>query len=185
MKREVAMTDKMRASTKTFSAILKNNRGAAAVEFALVAGPLIFLICACIELAMVILLSVTLDNATEIAARNIRTGITTSANSTTTTFKQSICNNMGWLAGSCMTNLQVDVKTFDSFALVDMTPPIVNGKFVPTAFSYTIGAGTKIQLVSAYYEWTLLTPFLNAGLATLSNNDAVITARVVFRNEPF
>jgi Flp pilus assembly protein TadG len=79
----------------------------------------------------------------------------------------------------------VDVKTFDSFALVDLTPPIVNGKFVPANFSYKIGSGSKIQLVSAYYEWPMMTPFLNAGLSTLSNNDAVVTAKVIFRNEPF
>ncbi len=170
---------------KGLRALLGDSRGAAAVEFALIAGPLIFLICACIELALVILLSVTLDNATEIAARNIRTGITTSANSTVDTFKQSICNNMGWLSASCTTNLRVDVKTFDSFALVNLSPPIVDGKFVPANFVYNIGTGSKIQLVSAYYEWTLMTPFLNAGLSTLSNNDAVITAKVIFRNEPF
>lgn len=173
------------ARAKGLRAVLGDNRGAAAVEFALIAGPLIFLICACIELALVILLSVTLDNATEIAARNIRTGITTATNSTADTFKQTICSNMGWLSGSCTTNLRVDVQTFDSFALVNMTPPIVNGKFVPANFVYNIGGGSKIQLVSAYYEWTLMTPFLNAGLSTLSNNDAVITAKVIFRNEPF
>ena len=164
---------------------LRNRDGAAAVEFALVAGPLVFLICACIELAMVILLSVTLDNATDVASRQIRTGIATSANSTATTFKQTICNNMGWLSGSCMGSLHVDVTNYDSFAAVPTTDLIKAGKFDTTNFKFNIGAASKIQLVRAYYEWPLITPFLNAGLSTLSNKDAVITSKVLFRNEPF
>jgi len=165
---------------------LKDCRGAAAVEFALVAGPLIFLICACIELAVVILLSVTLDNATDIASRDIRTGISTQKTlPTVNDFKQKICSNMGWLGGNCMDNLRVDVQTYNSFAGVPLTEPIVKGKFVPANFSYVIGGGSKIQMVRAYYEWTMFTPFLEGGLSTLSNKDVVISAKVVFRNEPF
>ncbi len=155
------------------------------MEFALVAGPLIFLICACIELALIILLSVTLDNATDLASRNIRTGLTTQANSTVTTFKQSICNNMGWLSGSCMANLYVDVQTYNSFALVPTTDLIKNGQFDTANFAYVIGTGSKIQMVRAYYDWPLITPFLDAGLSQLSNKDAVVSAKIVFRNEPF
>lgn len=163
----------------------RDGRGAAAVEFAMVAGPLIFLICACIELALIILLSVTLDNATDRASRDIRTGITTAGNSSLTTFKQSICNNMGWLSGSCMTNLHVDVETYSSFAAVPTADLIKNGQFDTANFQYTIGTGSKIQMVRAYYEWPLITPFLDAGLSTLGNRNAVVSAKVIFRNEPF
>ncbi len=159
--------------------------GSAVVEFALIAGPLIMLICGCLELALVILLSVTLDNATDITAREIRTGITTQANSTANSFKQSICNRMGWLSGSCMSSLQVDVQTYTTFADVPKTDPIVNGQYQAASFYYNIGAGSKIQMVRAYYEWPLITPFLRAGMSKLSNGDAVISSKVVFRNEPF
>jgi hypothetical protein len=40
-------------------------------------------------------------------------------------------------------------------------------------------------MVRAYYEWPMFTPFLQAGMTTLSNKNAVVTAKVVFRNEPF
>ena len=164
---------------------LRDSQAAAAVEFALVAGPLIFLMCACIELALVILLSVTLDNATDQASRGIRTGLTTAGNSSITTFRQAICNRMGWLAGSCMTNLHADVETYSSFATVPTADLIKNGQFDTTNFKYQIGTGSQIQLVRVYYEWPLITPFLDAGLSTLSNKNAVVSAKVVFRNEPF
>ncbi|MFT4074994.1 MAG: pilus assembly protein [Asticcacaulis sp.] len=165
---------------------LKDVRGASAVEFALVAGPLLFLICACIELALVFLLSVTLDNATEQAARGIRTGLTTSANTSKEAFRQSVCDNMGWLSGSCTSNLNLDVQTYDSFALA-ATPvdPLASKQVVASNFAYNVGAGSKIQMVRAYYEWPLFTPMLQGAFNKLSNNDIVITAKVVFRNEPF
>ena len=52
-----------------------DRKGAVAVEFALVAFPLVFMLMACFELAMIIVLSVTLDHATDVSARQIRTGI--------------------------------------------------------------------------------------------------------------
>ncbi|OYW82090.1 MAG: pilus assembly protein TadE [Asticcacaulis sp. 32-58-5] len=164
---------------------LCDRTGAAAVEFALIAGPLILLIFACLELALFIVVSVLLDNATQSAAREIRMGILTAGNSNATSFRQQICDNMGWVATTCMSNLQIDVQTFDNFAMVDLTPPIEDGEFEEANFSYDVGDGSQIQLVSAYYSYSLITPILNSGLSTLSNGDAVLTTQVVFRNEPF
>lgn len=161
------------------------NRGAAAVEFALIAAPLVFMICACIELGLVILVSVTLDNATDIASRGIRTGLTNSSNSSIATFKQTVCNNMGWLSSSCPGSLTIDVQTYNSFASVPLTNPVSGGKLDTTGMGYNVGNGTAIQMVRAYYDWPLFTPFLQAGLSTLGNGDALITSKVVFRNEPF
>jgi Flp pilus assembly protein TadG len=162
-----------------------DRRGSAAVEFALIAFPLIFMILCCFELALIVLLSVTLDNATDLASRQIRTGILTQANSTAASFTQKICANMTWLAGSCESSLKVDVQTYDSFAMVPTTDLIKNGEFETANFAYVIGSGSKIQMVRAYYEWPMFTPFLQAGMTTLSNKNAVITAKVIFRNEPF
>jgi len=166
------------------SRLRRDRGGATAVEFALVIGPLIFMIMCCMELALVILVSVTLDNATDAAAREIRTGEVAST-STSTDFRKLVCANMSWLSGSCLASLQVDVRTYDSFALVDMSTPIKNGQFTASTFYYQIGSGSKIQLVRTYYDWPLFTPFLRAGLSTLSNGDALITSTSVFRNEPF
>lgn len=174
-----------RTAKRGLAAFLRREDGAAAVEFALVIGPLILMIFACIELALVIILSVTLDNATEAAAREIRTGIMTGANSSVNTFRQKVCTNMGWLQAGCNASLRVDVKTYDSFSQVPTTDLIKDGEFDNTQFTYNIGAGSKIQMVRAYFQWPLFTPLLNGGLSTLSNGDAVVSAKVVFRNEPF
>lgn len=168
-----------------YAAWLGDRRGATAVEFALIAFPLIFMIFCCLELAFIILLSVSLDNATDLAARQIRTGILTQANSSAVSFRQKICANIGWLEGSCNGSLKIDVQTYESFAQVPTAELIKNGEFDTGNFAYVIGNGSKIQMVRAYYEWPMFTPFLQGGMNTLSNKNVVVTSKVVFRNEPF
>jgi len=159
--------------------------GYAAVEFAMLVGPLMMMIFGCLEMALIILLSVTLDNATDVASRNIRTGLTTAANSSVTSFRQTICDNMGWLGATCMADLKVDVKTYNSFADVPLTDLISGGQFQTANFGYDVGGAQAIQLVRVYYQWPLFTPFLEGGMTRLASGDAVITTKVVFRNEPF
>ncbi|ESQ78618.1 TadE/TadG family type IV pilus assembly protein [Asticcacaulis sp. YBE204] len=166
-------------------ALWRDRSGATAVEFAMVAMPFIMMIMACFELALIVLVSVSLDIATEKAAREIRTGITTSSTSIAD-FKKKICANISWLGSSCVGNLQVDVKTYDNFALAaQATSPVNNGAYDASKMSYTIGGGSKIQLVRTYYQWKMFTPFLKNGMTTLSNGDAVLSSKVVFKNEPF
>ncbi|MDC7685155.1 pilus assembly protein [Asticcacaulis sp. BYS171W] len=166
-------------------ALWRDRRGATALEFAMVAMPFIMMIMACFELALIVLVSVSLDIATEKAAREIRTGVTTSSTSLSD-FKTKICNNISWLGSSCVGNLQVDVRTYDNFALAaQATTPIKDGAYDSTKMSYAIGGGSKIQLVRAYYQWKMFTPFLKTGMTTLSNGNAVLSSKVVFRNEPF
>lgn len=159
--------------------------GGTAVEFALVIWPLIMLILGTLEMALIILLSVTLENATSSAARKIRTGLTTQANSSANVFKQEICNGMGWLELTCMSDLVVDIKTYNNFSEVPTTDPIVSGALDVGSFSYTVGAGSTIQLVRAYYQWPLISPFLEGGLTKLSSGDVIVSSKIVFRNEPF
>ncbi len=162
----------------------RDRKAAAAVEFALIAAPLVLMMCACVELAMVFMVSTTLENATETVSRGIRVGTITAANTSQAQFMQDICNNMGWLAGSCMSNLSVDVNTYTSFEGVPLSDPVKSG-VLSTSLNYIIGTGSDIQEVRAYYSWPLFTPLLNPGLSTLSNGDALLSAKVIFRNEPF
>lgn len=159
--------------------------GNAAVEFALIAAPLVFLLMSCFEMAFALIVSFTLDNATARAAREIRTGITTSGNSSASSFKTEICTNMGWLQSDCNANMQIDVKTYPNFPSVPTTLPVTAGVFNAGGLGYAVGAGSTIQVVSAYYQWSTFTQFLNFGNRSLSNAKVLLVSRFVFRNEPF
>lgn len=157
-----------------------------AVEFAIVAMPLFFMLFAIIELALVYLLSSTLENATSDAARTIRTGaVQTSGGGSATAIRNAICDKLGWLQAQCQSNLSVDVRTYSQFANPTAPNPINNGNFDNTALMYAPGQQGDIVMVRAYYRWKLLTPFLNGGLQRLNNGVSLITAAATFRNEPY
>jgi Flp pilus assembly protein TadG len=164
---------------------LRARRGATAVEFAFVALPFISLLFATLELGMVFLVQTTLDNATDEAGRQIRTGVLQTAGGTAATFKTAVCNEMTWMGSACATNLSVDVRTFTSFA--GQAPPtfVTGGVYNPATMTFTPGTACNIVLVRTYYPWTIFTPLLNAGLVNVSTNKRLIQSAASFRNEPF
>ena len=166
--------------------------GAAAVEFALVVGPFLFMIFAVLELAVVSLLSSSLDTASERAARRIRTGQVQTAGETVGAFKTSLCEGMNWLASGCEANIQVDVRTFQQFAdtnianpIKDCPPPGTGKCFDESSLLFNSGGPTDVVVVRTYYKWPLLTPFLSKALARLDGNVAVVISTQTFRNEPY
>jgi Flp pilus assembly protein TadG len=172
-------------SRSLFRRFVAARRGATAVEFALVAAPFLALMFGVLELGLVFMVSTTLDNATEAAARTIRTGQLQTAGGSANSFKTAVCNNMTWLGSSCSGKLTVDVRTFPKFADVAMSDPVTNGAIDPSKTNFTPGGSEDIVVVRAYYEWTLITPMLNAGLANLGGTKRLVYSTVTFRNEPY
>jgi Flp pilus assembly protein TadG len=159
-----------------------------AVEFAMVAFPLFFMLFAVIELAIVFMATSTLENATSDVARGLRTGaIQMAGGGSADKFRDAICDRMGWLQTSCKadTGLKVDVRTYGVFANPNPPNPISNKTFDKTVLTYQEGGPNDIVLVRSFYQWKLMTPFLNGGLERLSGGIAVLTASATFRNEPY
>ena len=176
---------------------LKNASGATALEFALVAAPFFFMILCILEMGMVYMVSTSLDNATQMAARQIRTGennsptYTSSANPTPHTmtsddFSNIVCANIGWIPQQlCHDNLRIDVRTFASFSNPATPNPVAGGTFDDTKLAFSTGAAHSIVVVRSFYKWQLITPVLSSSLAKLSNNVALISSTTAFRNEPY
>lgn len=179
---------------RTGRALARSEGGATAVELALVAVPFFLLLFGTIELALVFLLSTSLENATDMAARQVRTGaMQTAGGASAATFKTLVCNNLGWLQGDCSSSLYVDVRTFASFQTVSAPQPIVTttsgGKttktFDPTKLTFNMGNAGDIVVVRTYYSWPLITPMVQQAIQTLSDGHMVISSTAAFRNEPY
>lgn len=156
--------------------------GAAAVEFALVALPLVMLIFAILELALVFWLSALMDDAINTAARKIKTGqVTASTAGGAAAFKSAMCDEVKLLASDCTTNLAIDVRTFATLNAIDSAPPMINGVVDPAAMSFVPGGPSDVVLVRAYYKWPIFTP----GLTMAMGSTRLITATTTFRNEPY
>ena len=163
-------------------------RGATAIEFAIIALPFMILLFGIIELGMVFLVSTTLQNATDNAARQTRTGqFQTSGANTKNDFKTLVCNNMTWLSAPCTSKLTIDVQTFTTFTTLSATGPTNAATFDPNTTCFSTGLPGDIVLVRAYYEWTIFTPLLNASLVNMGSGTGkrLINAATSFRNEPW
>jgi Flp pilus assembly protein TadG len=159
--------------------------GAVAVEFAMVALPLIMMLFSILEQGMVYIVSSTLEAATYSSARAIRTGQAQTGNATATSFKNDVCAKLSWLGSQCQSNLLIDVRTYSSFTNPGVTPPLKNGQMDPTQMTWDAGKAGDIVLVRAYYSWPLMLAGWSSGLVRTSDGKAVITATTTFRNEPY
>lgn len=174
------------ARFRTLAGFRRDRRGATAVEFALVAAPLLLLLFSVLELALLFLISTTLESATYNAGRLIRTGqFQGGASVTPVTLKTNICSGLSWLGSACANSLEVDVRTYASFTNPSIPDPVSNGKFDTQALAFNPGNPGDIVLVRTFYKWTLVTPFLTGSLQRLSGGVSVITASSLFRNEPY
>lgn len=157
-------------------------RGATAVEFALVAIPFLMLIFGIIELGLVFLVSLTLETALSDVGRTIRTGELQNSGGTAATFKTAVCNKLSWLGtAKCQGALQIDVRTFSDYA---STSSSSSNLTVPPSMNWDPGLPGSVVLVRAYYSWPLITPLLNTGLQS-SSGKRIIYAATAFSNEPY
>ena len=110
---------------------LKDRKGAAALEFGLVAGPLVLFITAIMELGLGYWAGALLDSATQNTARQIRTGelqAAAAAEGETKTaqelFQENICGAMeGLISCEESDRFAFDVRNFPDFGSVDLSPP--------------------------------------------------------------
>jgi Flp pilus assembly protein TadG len=167
---------------------LRARRGAVAVEFAFVAFPFLLLLFGILELALVFIVSMTLETATGDAARMIRTGEFQSSGATgKADFQKLVCDRMMWLQSGCAGRLTVDVQTFavDDFKSMSENDGQDAANFNKVATCFSPGGPADVVMVRTYYEWPLFTPLLNDALVNMGNGKRLISAIASFRNEPY
>jgi len=163
----------------------RDQRGATAVEFALIALPFFALLFAIIETALVFFAGQVLESAVANAARQIRTGQAQAQGLSASGFKALICDEVSALF-ACTEKLVVDVQKFDTFADINLSPPIDDKGNLDLSSKYDPGNGGDIVVVRAYYEWPLTVQLLGLDLSNMaSGNTHLLSAAAAFRNEPF
>lgn len=171
----------VRALARALTALRRDERGSALIEFGLVAPPFLLLLVGTLEVSMMFFTSAVIEGATKEAARQIRTGQIQGTADPLAAFQAELC---GSLAGAIdCTEVIFSVQTFSSFSAVSMPLDIdeegevVNPGFFP-------GGSSAVTVVRAVYRWDFLTPMMErvmpAGLA-----GHLIVSTVAFQNEPY
>lgn len=160
--------------------------GAAAVEFALVLGPFIWLLLAIAEVTMIGFAQTSLDYAMSETSRRIRTGEVQSQNMSEAQLRQEICTELNRFLAMACNNLMIDVDSYDSFVAVANPNPLnANGTMNTSNFGYNPGQPSQIVLVRGFYQWNLVTPYFNQFFANVGSDRRLLTSTILFRNEPW
>lgn len=161
-------------------------RGATAVEFALISIPLLLLMFGILELGLILLVTSTLDTATDYAARNVRTGeFQENTAKTRDAFKGLVCRNMAWLKDDCLSNMIVEAETFDTFAKAGATRAVDPKTFNPATLCWSVGNPEDIVLVRTYFKWPIFTPLMEPFLENDGAHGRLLSSARIFRNEPY
>ncbi|MDD7910100.1 pilus assembly protein [Pseudovibrio exalbescens] len=161
--------------------------GVTAVEFALIAVPLFMIIFAIVELGLLFFAEQALNNATMNAARMIRTGQAQTMNIGADDFRNMICDGTAGLLCSKPEQLHIDVRTYDSFAKISETPPLIDPDdktFTPPS-NFQMGSSSSVVMVRVIYEWPMLTNWMKDAFQDTADGDRLLVSTVIFKNEPF
>jgi len=175
--------DWKKLSPRIVNRFSKEEKGATAIEFALVGGPFLLLIFAILETSLFFFASQFLETGVDKTMRLFRTG---QLNGTTSNaqFRQALCDEVDLFldCNELRTYVQVAAE-FDD--LVDPPDPTASGDLAPDQFDGGIGPLVVMQ-VSAAYKWPVFTNFA-APLAHSSSGGSFALLRVVAvaRTEPF
>jgi len=164
-------------------AAMRGDRGVAMVEFALIMIPFFVILFGIFEVGLVFWGSYELENATEEAARQIRTGQIQGGGGAAA-FKQQVCNRVVLLS-RCNADLRVNVRNFNDYqdAYTQAEPLDEQGALKGDVFDP--GGPRSIVLVSTYYRWPLLNALSSYSLSNMAGGARLLSASAAFRNEPF
>jgi len=177
-----SLTARLRQRLDNFA---KDRRGAAAVEFAMIAAPFFFLIFGLLEVCMIFIMSAVLDYAVYETSRPIRTGTNQAQAIDQSGFRNEVCSRVFNLL-DCNHRMHIDVRSVDRFSSTPTSTPMdAAGVIDPDQFTYDPGGPNDIIAVRVFYEWSLITPIISMPLANMSGNRHLLQSAAVFRNEPF
>lgn len=163
----------------------RDQRGSAAIEFALVAPIFFGLLFAIFEVALTFYAGQVLENGLQQTARLMYTN--RAANMTKDQFVQALCDRVSMLM-DC-SKLRVNVSVTDEGQPITILSPLSNGSFVDN-FTYQVPQPNTKQtvVVSAFYLWPLVVTQLGYNLANVDantpNGKYLLSSAAAFRVEP-
>ena len=167
-----------------------DERGSAAVEFAMVAPIFLALIFSILEAGWYFFVNSAVDQANAQAARLIRTGQAQDGVSKDA-FYDEICKVVDTF-GSCDDTLTIDVSSFSDFQALaaDLSSPVCRDRDDPTIEGAQFdendyGGQRDIIRVRVCFLYKPINPALGLNLAKNSDGRRKLISVSIFRNEPF
>jgi Flp pilus assembly protein TadG len=174
---------------------IRDRRGAAAVEFAFVAGMLILAILFAMTVAMILFINQSIDYATTRASRQIMTGAAQSASMDLGGFRTALCGYLPAIVkcSNVVINLYVVPTGTSPSGYYSFVKPDVSGLVIPPltpgSGQYTLGPRGTYQYLLVVYPITFLPSAFASilgGAGTFNGVPAYLAvSTAAFRNELF
>jgi len=160
-------------------------RGATAVEFAIIAPIFIAVLVALFQTCLFLFAQMAIQNAAVEAGRYFMTGQaqTNSVTWTQTTIKNAVCPAALF---NCA-NMYLVVQDYSSFTSASTSAPAMynaNGQAI-TTYAYNPGTQSDIMVVQLIYAWPVIAAPLGFSLSNLPNNGIEVMGVSAFRVEPY
>lgn len=171
-------------------------RGATAVEFSLVALPLIWVIGAILETGLYLTMQFELQNAVLDVSRRIRTGTLPASVTDASNFKTLVCGEV-FMISNCAGNISIDVtsvrnadgKKFSDLSTVMKSPLAVGRTTAGGSYAdvFNIGVANDPGAVIATYDWKFVFPLMSTFFSNVQGYSGVrrVYGIAVFKNETF
>ncbi|WP_292523179.1 TadE/TadG family type IV pilus assembly protein [Methyloceanibacter sp.] len=174
---------------KSGQGFLRDDRGASALEFALIAAPLIMLLLGIVQVGYIYFANFALDEAVANGARLIRTGQAQTKGLDAAKFKEELCKN---LVGPVVCGgVKLDVRSYDNFAAAasGMTAPLGADGKINNNLTFDPGNPEDVVVVRAFYPLELGSLFPSAlglgAMANMADGNRLLVSTAAFRNEPY
>lgn len=186
----------LRARCRRLGGLWRNERGATAIEFALVCLPVIYLMVGIIEFSVAMTVANSLEAATNLSSRLGKTGYVEDQLTQKETIRDEIKRRVGPLID--MSKLTIKTTAFKDFDDLDTPDPWndadndgevdegewtdMNGnKFCDGCTG--LGSGENVAIYKISYPWKIMTPLIGAIVG--DHGIINLTAYSVVKNEPY
>ncbi|WP_176793669.1 TadE/TadG family type IV pilus assembly protein [Rhodospira trueperi] len=153
-----------------------------AIEFAMVAMPVFMLSIAIIELGMMMVHSVTLSGALEEGARKLRTGEIFNASDPEQAFEDAVCGDSLYLV-DC-DDIVFDVRSYDDYDSVDLSPPSMGAGGMPSAPAFDPGDAGSVTVARVYMRFEFITPMIGSFFED-THNSRMVQYTAIVKGEPW
>ncbi|WP_028032270.1 TadE/TadG family type IV pilus assembly protein [Chelativorans sp. J32] len=156
-------------------------KGAAAVEFALLALPFFLLVFAILESCVAFVAQEMLTNAADDVGRKFRTGQLQVGTANEQIVRDLMCERMSMLFPADCPGLQIDLQHFGTF---EDAAEVFEGPLLPNTYLFDPGDAGEKNVLRVYYFWPVLTNFMHDRMANLPDGKMLLFATHTWQNEP-
>ena len=165
------------------------SRGAAAVEFGMIALPFLTIIMFILFVSLTLFYRTTLDYATQKAARALMVGTPQTSGQTAAQFRtNTLCPNLTLIFFDCskiVVNLVTVTETVEPTAYVAFVTPDLSAILIPPpSINYCPGVGSSYEVLEVVYPLPIYLSFFSSA-PNVVQGQFLLMSTATFRNEPF